>query len=52
MGVVFCLYFVTWTNQPPASPDEARLSDDLHRLAGYMQRAQALAKTYATFQMQ
>ncbi len=41
-----------FTDLPAASPDEARLSDDLERLAGYIQRAQAMGETFATFQMQ
>jgi hypothetical protein len=41
-----------FTDEPPASPDEARLSDDLDRLAGHIRQAQALGETYATFQMQ
>ena len=41
-----------FTDQPPASPDEARLSDDLDRLTGHIREAQALGETYATFQMQ
>lgn len=41
-----------FTDLPPASPDEARLSRDLDRLAECIGQARALGETYATFQMQ
>jgi hypothetical protein len=36
---------------PPASPEDARLLNDLDQLAEYIERAQALGETYATFQV-
>jgi hypothetical protein len=41
-----------FTDLPPASPDEARLSRDLARLTECIGQARALGETYATFQMQ